>query len=386
MHGENNPGRGNGGGREAFKMNILYITNHLNIGGITSYCLTLATGLKNKGHKIYIASSGGVMLPEFIKQGITYLPAPIKTKKEIGPKIAMCEFVLAPAIRRFDIDIIHSHSRTTQVLGALLSRHTGVPHIFTCHGFFKRRWLRRIFPCWGDKVIAISEQVKEHLIRDFGVDENKINVIHNGIDADKFKITDLASSSESRKKIGLGNGPVVGIVARLSDVKGHKYLIEAMKDVLKEIPDAQLLVCGDGKEKNSLVKLADQLGISKSVFFKPEAQGTSDVLSAMDVFVMPSLHEGLGLALMEAMAAGLPVIGSDIGGIKTLIEDGVTGLLVRPTDSQGLSRAIVMVLADRGRAILLARNAYYFIRENFSQEKMVDETERLYRECLKARE
>jgi len=364
-------------------MNILYIANHLNIGGITSYIYTLASGLKKKGHNIYIATSDGIMLPEFIKKGFTYLPIPIKTKKEIGPKIVMCEFVLAGSIRRFNIDIIHSHSRTTQVLGTLLRRHTGIPHVYTCHGFFKRRLLRRMFPCWGDKIIAISEQVKEHLLDDFDVDEKQIVVVHNGIDIDKFKSQNPKAKSEIKKELGLGNGPVVGIVARLSDVKGHKYLIEAMKDVLKEFPDAQLLIAGDGKEKNNLVNLANSLGISDKIIFKPEAHGTKEILSVMDVFVMPSLKEGLGLALMEAMSSGVPVIGSDIGGIKTLIQDDVTGLLVRPADAIRLSRAIVSVLKNRKMAESLAKQASRFINENFSQEKMVLKTEEVYKECLK---
>jgi len=366
-------------------MNILYITNHLNIGGITSYVLTLGTGLRNRGHNIYVASSGGVMFSKFIEEGMIFIPIPIKTKKEISPKIIMSEFTLSAAIQRFNIDLIHSHSRTTQVLAQLLARKTGLPHVYTCHGFFKRRILRRLFPCWGDKIIAISQQVKEHLVQDFKVDEKKIVVIHNGIDVNKFLFQPAGLALEARKKLGLKGGPVVGIVARLSEVKGHKYLIQAMKDVLREIPDAQLLICGDGKEKEGLVKLVNHLGIDRSVNFSGQARGTKEILSAMDVFVMPSLKEGLGLALMEAMAAGLPVIGSDIGGIKTLIHDGTNGLLVRPAGVEELSRAIITLLKDHDKANLFGKKAQDFIRENFSREKMAEETERVYQECLRAK-
>lgn len=118
-------------------MNILYLTNHLNVGGITSYVLTLAKGIKQKGHNVYIASSGGEVLSRFIEEGIIYLPIPIKTKSEISPKILVSMFKLSEAVRENRIDIVHSHSRTTQVLGCLLSRKTGAKHISTCHGFFK---------------------------------------------------------------------------------------------------------------------------------------------------------------------------------------------------------------------------------------------------------
>jgi len=363
-------------------MNILYITNHLNIGGVTSYVLTLATGLKKKGHNIYIASSGGVLLPKFIEEGINYIPIPIKTKKEVGPKILACMFKLSKFARHNEIDLVHSNSRTTQVLADLLSKKTGVLHISTCHGFFKRRFFRRLFPCWGQKVIAISQQVKDHLMADFKVEEKNIVVIHNGINIAKFKIQDPKYKIEVKRALGLGEGPAIGIVARLSDVKGHKYLIEAMKEVLASQPRVQLLIVGEGKEKKKLLKQVSSSGISNNVFFIPEVNDTRDVLPAMDIFVMPSLKEGLGLALMEAMASGLAVVGSNIGGIKTLIKSGVNGLLVEQADVKGISKAILELLENPEKASALGRAARDFISENFSQEEMVLETEKMYLECL----
>jgi len=363
-------------------MNIIFITNHLNIGGISSYVLTLGKGLKPKNHNVYIASSGGELLPIFKEEGFIYIPIPIKTKKEISPKILVSMFKLSAAIDRFDIGLIHSHSRTTQVLGCLLGKLKGIPHVYTCHGFFKRRFLRRVFPCWGKKVIAISEPVKEHLMQDFDVNEKDIRVIYNGIDVARFKVRDGETRNSIKNNLGLGDGPVVGIVARLSDVKGHIYLVEAMKDVLERMPRAQLAIVGEGTMKEELVRLVTNLGIEKNVFFIPQVLDTTDVLSAMDLFVMPSLKEGLGLALMEAMAAGLAVIGSDVGGIRILIQDGSTGLLVKPKDAAALSRAILALLSDEEKRKYLGKNARDFIIENFSQEKMVGQTERLYLECL----
>lgn len=364
-------------------MNILQITNHLNIGGITSYVFTLTAGLKKRGHNIYVASSGGMLAGKLEESGAVYLPIPIKTKKEISPKILMSMFKLRDenAVRHFDI--IHAHTRTTQVLAALLSKSLSVPYVTTCHGFFKKRILRRVFPCWGNRVIAISQQVKEHLINDFRVDEGKIKVIHNGIDVDKFIGLSTKDKGQGRKVSGLGGGPVIGIVARLSDVKGHIYLIQAMKDVLTKFPHAQLLIVGDGRMKGALVKLADALGISKSVVFKPEALDTRELLYSMDIFVMPSLKEGLGLGLMEAMASGLAVIGSDVGGIKTLIKDRDRGLLAKPADSSSLSDRILELLADPDKMAYYGSQAQAFIRDNFSSERMVLETEKVYLECLK---
>lgn len=363
-------------------MNILFITNHLNTGGITSYVFTLANGLRKNGHKVFIASSGGVLGVKFRESGLESIHVPMNTKKEIGPGVILSAFKLSGIIRENKIDIIHSHSRTTQVLGCLLSRLTGAGHVFTCHGFFKRRLLRRLFPCWGGRVIAISEQVKAHLIRDFRLDESKIAMIHNGIDLNRFQARSLEFKVQGKSKLGLSEGPVIGIIARLSDVKGHRYLIEAMKIVLEKFPSANLLIVGSGKMQQELTQVVKTLGIDRSLFFMPEVQDATEALGLMDVFVMPSLKEGLGLALMEAMAMGLAVIGSNVGGIKTLVQNGTSGLLVEPADSRALAEAILGLLSDPEKRASLGSQAQLFIRQNFSQEKMVGETERAYLKCL----
>jgi len=363
-------------------MNILYLTNHLNIGGISSYCLTLATGMKKRGHNIYIASSGGELLPRFRGEGIIYLPIPVKTKSEISYKVLFSKFKLAKFIKENKVDIIHANTRVTQVLSFFIRRSCHKPYVSTCHGFFKKRLFRKIFPCWGDRVIAISEEVKEHLTRDFKVNEQDIKVIHNGIDVNKFRVQSTEYRVQRKKDLGLGDGPVVGIVARLSEEKGHEYLIKAMKEVIIVFPRARLLIVGEGRMKEKMEDLIKLTALEENVTFIPRAMDTQEVLSVMDLFVLPSLKEGLGLALMEAMACGIGVIGSDVGGIKSLIKDGDNGLLVKPADSHGLSLAILQLLQNPDRARYLGANARSFINRGFSQEKMISETEKVYLECL----
>jgi glycosyltransferase involved in cell wall biosynthesis len=367
-------------------MNILFLTNHLNIGGITSYVFSLAKGLKVEGHNVYVASSDGDSLTRFTEQGIIYIPIPIRTKSEINFfKLGISFFKLLAHIKEKEVDIIHSNTRVTQVLGCLLERYTHKPHITTCHGFFKARFFRRLFPCWGSKVIAISESVREHLIRDFLVNPENIRLVYNGIDLERLKLRDSKNREEVKLRFGLGNGPVVGIVARLSDVKGHVFLIQAMKLVLAKIPDAQLLIVGEGRMEKKLARLTQELKIEKNVFFIPKVHNIQDTLYVMDLFVMPSLIEGLGLGLMEAMAWGKAVIGSEVGGLKNLIRHDYNGLLVRPADAEQLCSSIIELLEDPVKASILGNNARLFITENFSLEKMVSETEKVYAECLNAK-
>ncbi|MCX5693993.1 MAG: glycosyltransferase family 4 protein [Candidatus Omnitrophica bacterium] len=361
-------------------MNILFIANHLNVGGITSYLFTLASGLKNKGHEVYLASSGGELEEKFIQSGIKILKVSLKTKNEVSPKIFFSFWKLKKIIRKYNIDLIHSHSRTTQVLGDWLGRVLVKPHIFTCHGFFKPKLFRRIFGCWGRKVIVISQQVKEHLIADFKLNENKISVIHNGIDTKKFG--DYSRRDNLRAQLGMQNDFIVGIIARLSDVKGHIYLIQALPQVMKKFPNTKLLIVGQGKTRDVLFKKSRDLGLEQNIIFIPEAKNTQELLAAMDIFVMPSLQEGLGLALMEAMAQGLAVVGSAVGGIKTLIQDKQNGLLVEPANVAALSQAIIVLLGDLQLRRNLGAQARKFICANFSQVEMVDKTEIIYQESL----
>ncbi len=362
-------------------MNILFIANHLNVGGISSYLFTLATGLKDKGHNVYLATSGGELVEKFSASGVVCLKIPINTKKEISPKIIFSFFKLIRNIKKSNIDLIHSNSRTTQVLADLLSRYLGKPHIFTCHGFFKPKISRRLFGCWGKSVIAISQEVKEHLISDFKLDAKKISVINNGIDTKNFG--DFSARELVRKDLSIKNSFVVGIIARLSDVKGHIYLIRAMKKVLASLPSTKLLIIGEGKTKETLIKEVQDLDIHANVLFIPETRGTESILAAMDVFVMPSLQEGLGLALMEAMAQGLAVVGSSVGGIKTLIQDKINGLLVSPADDGQIAQAIITLLKDSDLRYNLGKHARKFIIDNFPKEKMVLATEEIYKRCLK---
>lgn len=366
-------------------MNILLITTHLNYGGITSYIKSLAKGLKNKGHNIFVASSGGDCL-EFLKDlGLEHILIPIRTKSEISPKVFLSLFKLLPILKKKNIQIIHSHTRVTQVLSFFLSKFSEIPCISTCHGFFKPRIFRKIFGCWGKFVIAISEPVKKHLIEDLGVKEDRIRLIYHGIEIEK-SLPEAGSSTakkvEIKKELGLKKEKIIGIIARLSEVKGHMYLIPAFKMVKEEYPDTQLLIVGEGKIKPQLLNLVSELKIKEDVLFLPPVSDPSEILSAIDIFCSPSLKEGLGLSLMEAMAEGITVIASRVGGITKLIQDQKTGLLVEKEGIEGLASAILKLLKNVELARNIGEKARRFIEENFSLEKMVILTENVYRECL----
>lgn len=360
-------------------MRILLLTTHLDFGGIGIYCISLARALIGLGHEVGIASSGGVLLPELKKYGIKHIQLGIRTKSEFSPFLWKALIKLEEIFKDDRPQIIHAQTRVAQVLAWMICKKTGIPYVSTCHGFFRPHLGRRLFGFWGKKVLAISEAVREHLVNDLKVKKEDICLIHNGIDVKKFQVPISEKEKTAYKsRLGIKGGPVVGIIARLSPVKGHKFLLMAIKEILSRHPKAQLLIIGDGPLKKGLLELAIDLKLGERVFIEESTFDTRLPLSIMDVFVLPSLQEGLGLAVMEAMAAGVPVIGSNVGGVYSLIKDGRTGVLAPPADSGALAAALDRLLSDRKSALNMAENAKNLMREKFSLDEMAKKVEGVY--------
>ena len=366
-------------------MKILFLTTHFNTGGITSYILTLGEALVKSGHQVWVASSGGNCVPRLEAAGIRHVIINIRTKSEVSPKLWLSFGPLKGLVRKEGIDIIHAQTRVTQVLGSFLSRLTGVAMVTTCHGFFRPRWFRKIFPCWGAAVIAISKPVAHHLSADLGVAQDQVHLIANGIDLDRFVMTNDQMRWSARQKMDMGdtpligiNTPLIGVVARLSNVKGIDVLIRAMPLVITEVPSANLLVAGQGPQEAALKKLTQDLRLTAHIHFKSTTDQTQDLLCAFDVFVMPSLMEGLGLSVMEAQACGIPVVASRIGGLVDLIEDGESGYLVAVNDPAALADRIIEVLRNPKPSKIMAQQARLNIEQHFSIERMLKETLQIY--------
>ncbi|MFH1778185.1 MAG: glycosyltransferase family 4 protein [Candidatus Omnitrophota bacterium] len=366
-------------------MNILLFTTHFNCGGITAYTLSLARMLKQRGINVWVASAGGEMLPLLNSYGIEHLYVDIKTKSELSPKVIPAIISVLNYAAEHDIDIIHAQTRVTQVVSYFVSKLNRISFVSTCHGFFKVKWGRKIFPCWGEKVFAISNAVREHLVNDFKIKKEKVKLITNGVDVEKFsREFNRDEIGQNKEQISIDRRArfVVGIIARLSSVKGHKYLLEAAAIILSKINDVYFLIIGDGEEKYNLIQQTKNLRIEKNVVFLPTLFNTLEPLKVMDVFVLPSLQEGLGLAAMEASAAGVPVVASNVGGIYSIIKDGKTGFLVEPRNPEILAEKIMLLLNDEKLRQSFAESGKQFMREKFSLKEMSDNVIKTYEELL----
>ncbi len=363
-------------------MNILILTTHLDAGGITSYLYNLVKGLIGLGHAVYLVSGGGNRQADFERIGARLIFYPIRTKCEISWRLVWPFIILSRLSRRQKIDVIHAQTRVTQVLGALLARRVGCPLVTTCHGFFQRRLSRRLWPCWGRAVIAISPQVKTHLETDFDVPAGRVHHVPSGIDSDEFTPCPDGEKERLRQSKAIPGGPVIGIIARLSPEKGHKVLIRAMRLVVTRRPSARLLIVGRGRTGEDLRQLTAEMSLENNVFFFDATNQTRPFLCLLDIFVLPSSQEGLGLSVMEAQAAGLPVIASRVGGLPNLIRDGQTGLLVEPNDEEGLARAIVGLLEHPDQARALGDRGREFIFTEGSYRVMAEKSVAVYRRAM----
>ncbi|MBD3379911.1 MAG: glycosyltransferase [Candidatus Omnitrophica bacterium] len=366
-------------------MNILLLTTHLNMGGIGIYTVNLARYLNRRGINAGVASGGGDLVRVLDQEGVKHFELDIRTKAEFGIKSFRSVKRIKDIVRKNNFQIIHSQTRVTQVAGRIAGYFCGIPMVTTCHGFFRHRKLsRRLFPCWGNKAIAISRSVQEHLVHDLGVSESDTKVVYNGIELGKYAEYELHKDRSLLKDLELnGEKPVIGTLGRLSPVKGYRFLIKAMEILCSKGTDLRLLMIGDGPEKATLERMVSGAGLDGKVVITPGGKPLAKYFGLMDVFCMPSVHEGLGLSLMEAMASGRACIASNIGGLAELVIDGFDGSLVPAGDPEALAEAIEALVEDPEERFRYGWNARAKAMREFSIEKSVEKTISVYEQVLK---
>lgn len=367
-------------------MRILHLTTHLNRGGISKYIHLVGSQLIKKGHHVYVASSGGEMEEELKEDGFRLITLPIRTKSELSPKIYIALPELIRWIRDEKIELLHAHTRITQVMATWVQVVTRKPFITTSHGFYKPRLGRRLLPAWGEQVIAISDPVATHLRDTFHVPSERIRLVYNGVDL-KALVSRFYEHDprETRKEYKLPEDAfVVGTIARLVPDKGHEYLIRAVKVLESQIPNIALIVVGEGRHRKSLEQLVKKLKLGMRVHFTGNVKDISRPLAGIDIFVLPAVwREGFGLSIVEAMACRKPVVVTNIWALNTLIDDGINGILVEPRNVEGLTRAIQRLFNEPEFRRKIGDAGQKVAEIRFSLGRMVEELEGIYEEVLK---
>ncbi|MFA5146143.1 MAG: glycosyltransferase family 4 protein [Candidatus Omnitrophota bacterium] len=363
-------------------MKALHVTTHLNIGGVSKYVVSLAQALEKKGVECIVASGGGTMMKELERSGIRHIAVDLKTKFEFGPKVLRAIPAIAGIIREEDIDIVHAHTRVSQVASFFAARRAKIPYVSTCHGFFKKRIGRRLFDFWGKGVIAISPSVRDSLVKDFGVAPERVELIYSGIDIDRSSNVYSGAEIEGLKRVlGIKEGlPLIGTIGRVSPVKGHEFFVKAIAELRSRGRVVQGVIIGDGPDEDNIKTLARVLGVNDLLYLISARSDTAKYIAIMDIFVFPSVKEGLGLALLEAMAHAKPCISSDVGGISDIVRDGENGILFPAGDVKKLSDSIGMLLDDHAMGVRIGRAAGETVRGRFSIETMADKVRKFYGE------
>ena len=339
--------------------------------GSCSYSLRLAEHLPSHGMRISVACPDATRVePERRRElnirEFSHLQLPLWGR--VVMQMMLQQMKLDPP------DLIHIQSRAAARCGMWLARELRCPFILTIHDYFQKNECFSVDRHWCRRILAVSESVKSDLLERTDLPCELISVIHSGVDVDE--------SVDSSSVLNPHRVPVVGTAGPLEAVKGFPFFLNAAARVLATGRDVEFVIAGAGPEESNLRRLAVELKIDSHVTFVPNLLEFGNALSAMDIFCLPSLQQGIGTIMLEAMAKGRPVIATRVGGVFQVVRHNETGLLVPPSDSESLGERILELLNDPLKARALGREARAEVIREFSVEKMVSKTLDVYREVL----
>jgi len=373
---------------------ILYVITKSNFGGAQRYVYDLATSMPKSKYEVAVALGGDGLLTQKLKDAkirvinIPHLERDVTFLGDIK--------VLFGLVRLFVYEkphIVHLNSSKIGGLGSFAARVSRIPTIiFTAHGWaFNEprgalsrvliKILSEITVVLSHKVITVSKKDYSQAIK-MPLSKNKIVRIQNGVKQGRFLDKNEAREILLGKKAAkLGEHKWVCTIAELTNNKGIEYAIKAFakREGHSSYDDKIVyVVIGDGENKYKLANLVKQLGLTKKVFLVGYKEDASTLLKAFDMFLLPSLKEGLPYVLLEAGSIGLPTIATNVGGIPEIITDMQSGILVRPKDSAEIQKALSFLISDEKRMKTLGSSLKKHVKENFTTAKMVDETIKVY--------
>jgi len=358
-------------------MRILQILPELNVGGVETGTIDLAKYFVSHGHHAAVVSNGGILVEELEKLGGRHYRLPVH-KKSFWHILKAIKAVRQIIIDE-DIDIVHARSRVPAWIAYLACRQTKATFVTTCHGYYSRHFFSRVMG-WGKVVIVPSEVIGRHMIEDFGVATQSIRFIPRSVDSDKFNVPHEDKTGKSRF--------VVSIIGRITPLKGHTYFLKAMAKVIRSMPYVRIWIIGSvprGKEayQHELEMLVQKLGLMDSVDFLGSRQDVPQLLAQTDVVVLATItQEAFGRVILEAQAAGVPVVATKVGGVVEIIDHEKTGLLVLPKDIDAMANAVLRLLKDKTLATKIVEHAKERLASHFTLDNMAQRTINAYEEAL----
>lgn len=366
-------------------INVLQLIEGLSFGGAETKLLELIARMDGNRFRTVVCSLG---MGDRIKSnfdGLNVKFVNLKRRGRIDPKII---WDVAKLIRSERIDVVMTTLFYADVVGALARTMSPAKAVFSWETISAPEWLLRhrlltyrFAMHFCDKVVSVSNATADWLVDKRGVPRSKVMVIPYGVD---LKLYQVGRNPELKAKLGVpAESPVVGVVARLHPQKGHRYLIEAARSIVASHPAVRFVIVGDGELRPELEQQVRDSNLSQNFLFLGFRDDVKDLLKVFDMFVLPSLYEGLPNVVLEAMATGLPVVATAVDGTIELIVDDETGFLVPPKSPQDLSAKISFLLADDERRRRFGNRGRERVEQNYSLEKQVISFQNLYESYVK---
>lgn len=359
-------------------MRIIEIISGTGVDGASQHGLLLSRELARRGHAVTV-----VCRPDaWIRRELASVPVEV-VESDLHRWPVDELWRIAGVARRKRIEVLHTHMSGAHIFGVLLRWLSGVPCVATAHAE-SRRWHWVL----NDRVIAVSEATRRFLRTNTFVSRSRIEVIPNFVCPFRFATVPPETRAALRASFGIQpSTPLIGFVGRLFQGKGWHDLVRVFSRVLMAEPRTRLLVVGDGAAnyRSALESEATRLGVAPQVIWAGPRFDIPEVLAALDVFVSPSPQEAFGLSVLEAMAAGLPVVAVAVGGLPELVCNGETGLLVPLGDDDAMLRAIVTLIRDENRRRRLGETGQRHAREYFSPEIQVPRIEAAFARTIRSR-
>jgi glycosyltransferase involved in cell wall biosynthesis len=382
--------------KETSSVKVLHVTGDSRFGGIASIILGLGHVAREDGWQVDVLTTDPVFQQAARQHGLGLVNLDV-IRREIRPVWDLGGLIrLTRFLRRESYRIVHTHTSKAGFVGRLAARLAGVPVIVhTVHGFAFHEAspvhvlgfysaLEKLASGWCDRIVSVSEFHRTWAIELGICGPGQITAIPNGIG--EVGRNREVGRAELRREMGAGHGDLVILsMARLAADKGLNYLIEAAAMLPQTARPVQIVIAGEGPERDRLEHLARHLGVTERVRFLGFRKDVGDLLAACDLVVLPSLREGLSIALLEAMAAGKPIIASSIGSQREVASHGDLARLVRPADARALSEAIVAMAGDEALMARLGRTARAVYESRYTENRMLQAYRQLYFDLLKAK-
>lgn len=370
------------------KPSILFVIDGLEFGGGERVFLQLAAGLKDRFKVLVAATPGGEFEDGIIETGVKFFSVDMRRQFSLRPIRQLIRI-----IQRHKVDFVHSQGARADFFARIAGRISRIQHnictiAMPVEGFDVEFWRKMIYRSFDrltgryvERFIVVSDALKKDLIEIGGIPGSKIVRIYNGIELNHYHPD--AESVRIRNAWNIPRDvPLIGAVGRMVWQKGFESFIKAIPEVVQAVPDAKFVFVGDGPIKDPLIVKSEQLNVRDRILFAGFRSDIKEVLSAVDLLVVPSLLEGFPMVTLEAMAMAKPVVATSIDGITEQITDDENGLLVPPKDHRTLAAAILRLIQDKELSKKLGVSARRRVEQEFSVDKMVAETEKVYLSLL----